>query len=174
MRIQEAIKVVNLMQQDGIISSYAIGGAVGATFYIEPSATMDVDVFIPLKVEPGDFISLNYIFEYLKGKGFTVEGEHVIIADTPIQFLPPTSPLVEKALEEAVDRDVEGTPVRVFTAEYIAAIALELGRSKDKLRLVQFIEEKVLDKALFESIVNAYDLSEKWKKFKFQFEVDLP
>lgn len=174
MRIREAIEVVNLMQKDGIISSYAIGGAVGATFYIEPSSTMDVDVFIPLKVKPGELISLSHIFEYLKGKGFIVEGEHVIIADTPIQFLPPTSLLVEKALEEAVDRDIDGTPVRVFKAEYIAAIALELCRSKDKIRLNQFIEEEVLDAAMFGSIVNAYGLSEKWKKFKSQFDINWP
>jgi len=31
---------------DGIIERYAIGGAVGATFYIEPAATQDVDVFV--------------------------------------------------------------------------------------------------------------------------------
>jgi len=36
------------MQADGIIGSYAIGDAVGATFYLEPVATLDVDVFVQL------------------------------------------------------------------------------------------------------------------------------
>jgi hypothetical protein len=33
------------MQSDGVIERYAIGGAVGATFYLEPIATLDVDIF---------------------------------------------------------------------------------------------------------------------------------
>ena len=31
------------MRTDGVIGKYAIGGAVGATFYLEPSATLDID-----------------------------------------------------------------------------------------------------------------------------------
>ena len=46
MNIQEAIKTINRMQADGVIERYAIGGAVGATFYLEPMATLDVDIFI--------------------------------------------------------------------------------------------------------------------------------
>ena len=30
------------MQADGVIGKYAIGGAVGATFYLEPAATLDL------------------------------------------------------------------------------------------------------------------------------------
>jgi hypothetical protein len=33
-------------QKDGVLARYAIGGAVGATFYIEPAATEDIDVFV--------------------------------------------------------------------------------------------------------------------------------
>ncbi len=40
--------LLNRMQADGIIGSYAIGGAVGATFYLEPVATLDVEVFVLL------------------------------------------------------------------------------------------------------------------------------
>jgi hypothetical protein len=37
------------MQADGVIDQYAIGGAVGATFYLEPVATLDIDVFVSFK-----------------------------------------------------------------------------------------------------------------------------
>ncbi len=37
------------MQADGIIGAYAIGGAVGATFYLEPVATLDLDVFVSFR-----------------------------------------------------------------------------------------------------------------------------
>ena len=61
-----------------------------------------------------------------------------------MQFLPPTGPLVEEALEAAVEVEVEEISTRVFTAEHLAAIALQTGRPKDKARLLQFIESGAL------------------------------
>lgn len=46
--MKTTLEMVNKMQADGIIGKYAIGGAVGATFYLEPAATMDVDIFVML------------------------------------------------------------------------------------------------------------------------------
>jgi len=43
--MRETLEVINRMQSDGVIFKYAIGGAVGATLYLEPSATLDIDVF---------------------------------------------------------------------------------------------------------------------------------
>jgi len=37
--IKDTIAAVNQMQADGVIDRYAIGDAVGATFYLEPVAT---------------------------------------------------------------------------------------------------------------------------------------
>lgn len=34
------------MKADGVIERYAVSGAVGTTFYLEPVATLDVDVLI--------------------------------------------------------------------------------------------------------------------------------
>jgi len=51
--IKEVIETINRMQGDGVIERYAIGGAVGATFYLEPIATLDVDVFVEFHAEPG-------------------------------------------------------------------------------------------------------------------------
>src|SRR5438132_2425589 len=55
------------MKADGVIERYAIGGAVGATFYLEPVATLDVDVFVELHIPPGSqFVSPAPIFKYLR------------------------------------------------------------------------------------------------------------
>jgi hypothetical protein len=51
MDIKEVIQTINQMQADGVIEGYAIGGAVGATFYLEPVATLDVDIFTGFKSE---------------------------------------------------------------------------------------------------------------------------
>jgi hypothetical protein len=67
---------------------------------------------------PGALIvSLDPIFRYLRDRGCTMEGEYVTIGGWPVQFLPPAGLLIEEALESAVDLDVEGIPVRVFTAD---------------------------------------------------------
>lgn len=44
--MKATLEVINRMRTDGVIGKYAIGGAVGATFYLEPSATLDIDVFV--------------------------------------------------------------------------------------------------------------------------------
>jgi len=43
--ISQVIAMINRLEDDGVIERYAIGGAVGATFYLEPVATLDVDIF---------------------------------------------------------------------------------------------------------------------------------
>ena len=163
------------MQADGVIERYAIGGAVGATFYLEAVATLDVDIFVAFRPEPGSLlVSLEPIFDYLKARGGAMEGEHILIGGWPVQFLPPTGPLVEEALSQAVETDVEGIPARVFTAEHLAAIALQTGRAKDKARLLQFIEAGALDAARFQSILARFGLVAAWQKFERQFLSDTP
>jgi hypothetical protein len=58
---------------------------------------------------------------------------------------------------------------RVFTAEHLAAIALQTGRAKVKTRLLQFIEADVLDLARFLTIITRHDLQGAWLRFEKQF-----
>jgi hypothetical protein len=170
MSIAQVIRVINQMQDDGVVERYAIGGAVGATFYLEPVATLDVDIFVTFRQQPGQFIvSPQPIFDYLTARGGIVEGEYVVIAGWPVQFLPPTSPLVDEALAQAVTVDVEGTPARVFTAEHLAAIALQTGRAKDHARLLQFIEAAALDTQRFQAVLQQHALVERWQTFEQKF-----
>lgn len=175
MNIREVIQTINRMQTDGVIDRYAIGGAVGATFYLEPVSTLDVHIFIAFRTEPGNpIISLQPVLDHLKARGCSMQGEYVLIAGWPVQFLPPSGPLVEEALAEAHEKDVEGTPARVFTAEHLAAIALQVGRAKDKARLLQFIEAAALDDARFQAILARHGHVEAWRKFQRQFLGDTP
>lgn len=170
MKIKEVIATINRMQADGVIERYAIGGAVGATFYLEPVATLDVDIFVAFdEKREGLLVSLQPIYDYLTQRGGVIEREYIVLADWPVQFLPPPSLLVEEALEQAVAMKVEGTPTRVFSAEHLAAIALQTGRAKDKARLLQFVEEDALDKARFEAILARHNLVPSWQRFERQF-----
>ena len=58
--------------------------------------------------------------------------------------------------------------------EYLAAIALQTGRAKDKARLLQFIESGTLDAATFQDIFTRHALIERWTQFQRQFLSDTP
>ena len=167
--ISQVIAMINRLETDGVIKDYAIGGAVGATFYLEPVATLDVDIFVAFQPQTGRLLSLQPIYDYLTARGGVVEGEYIVIAGWPVQFLPPTSPLVEEALAAAATVTVDEMPARVFSAEHLAAIALQTGRPKDKARLLQFIESGVLDTDRFEACLARHGLSDRWLEFKRTF-----
>jgi hypothetical protein len=175
MNIQQVIQTINQMQSDGIIDTYAIGGAVGATFHLEPVSTLDVDIFVSFRTEPDTLlISPRPIYDYLTARGCAADGEYLIIAGWPVQFLPTTGSLAEEALGKAVVHDVDGVPARVFSAEYLAAIALQTGRAKDKARLLQFVESGILDAAIFQEILTRHTLTARWAQFQRQFLTDTP
>jgi hypothetical protein len=46
--MQRTLQILNELEQSGSMSRYAIGGAMGATFYIEPLMTYDLDIFLLL------------------------------------------------------------------------------------------------------------------------------
>jgi hypothetical protein len=168
--IARVISIINQMETDRVVERYAIGGAVGATFYLEPVATLDVDIFVGFKQQPRQvLISPRSIFDYLTARGGVVEGEYIVIAGWPVQFLPPTGPLVEEALAEAVTVDVEGTAAWVLTAEHLAAIALQTGRAKDKARLLQFVEADALEAKRFQAILARHGLVDRWREFERTF-----
>jgi hypothetical protein len=97
--VRATLEVINQMQADGVIGQYAIGGAVGATFYLEPIATLDIDVFISFqKSAESPLLTLSPIYDYLTARGFKAEKEYIIIEKWPVQFLPPGNALVEEAL----------------------------------------------------------------------------
>lgn len=91
-----------------------------------------------------------------------MEGEYMVVAGWPVQFLPIANPLLEEALAQAVEKNVAGMSARVFTAEHLAAIALQTGRARDKARLLQFIEAGALDSARFQSIIARHGLEFAW------------
>jgi len=168
--MKATIESINRMQADGVIGKYAIGGAVGATFYLEPAATLDVDIFVILPMTPGGLLlSLSPIYDYLKARGGTVEDEHIVIGGWPVQFLPASDELELEALGEAVPTTVEDVGTWVMTAEHLAAIALRTGRPKDHNRILQFIEQGAVDRKKLQIIIGRHNLTGKWKQFERRF-----
>jgi hypothetical protein len=164
--VKETLEVINQMQADGVIGEYAIGGAVGATFYLEPSATLDVDIFVVLPVGRGGLLSLSPIYECLRARGCAEREEHIVIGDWPVQFLAPRDALEEEAIAEAVVATVESVETRIMPAEHLVAIALRTGRAKDHARIVQFIEQDAVDRTKLRTLLERHGLLRKWTLFE--------
>ena len=165
--MEKIFSLLNQMEADGVIGRYAIGGAVGSIFWLEPITTKDVDVFVMLPTAPGGLLlTLGPIYDYLLARGCAPQGQFIVIEGWAVEFVPPGTPLVEEALLRAVERDVNGVATRVFTAEHLAAICLEVGRPKDHDRIIRFVEAGALDAAAFEDILQRHCLLEKWTRFQ--------
>lgn len=167
--VKATLEAINRMQADGVISNYAIGGAVGATFYLEPAATVDLDLFVTLPGDSALLVSLSPIYEYLRSHGCIEQDEYIVVQGWPVQFLTPGNDLQEEALDQAVSTSVDGVPTRVISAEHLVAIALETGRSKDHIRILQFVEQKQVDQRRLKRILEEHGLSTKWTQFEQRF-----
>lgn len=164
------LEVINRMRAEGVIGKYAIGGAVGATFYLEPAATVDIDIFISLKQEPGTtLLTLAPVYDYLTSRGYQTEREYIRMEGWPVQFLIPSDALDDEALQEAAETEVEGVRTWVVGAEHLVAIALRTGRAKDFARILQFIENGVIQSEKLEQILKRHGLLAKWEQFAIRF-----
>ncbi len=168
--MKTTLEVINRMQAEGVIGKYAIGGAVGATFYLEPSATLDIDIFVSLKNPEGSsLLTLAPIYDYLTSRGCKTEKETIVIEGWPVQFLPPGGALERESLEQAVETELEGVRTWVITAEHLVAMALKTARAKDSARILQFVEAGVLDPGKLDQILKRHGLLEKWEQFGVKF-----
>jgi hypothetical protein len=139
------LQVLNELERSGVMERYAIGGAIGATFYVEPLLTFDLDVFVILPQQGTGLLSLAPIYGALRARGYSEEGECVLIEGVPVQFLPAYNALLEEAMRDACETSYEKTFTRVIRAEHLVAICLQTGRDKDRERVRILREQAKLD-----------------------------
>ncbi len=155
------------MTRDGAISNYAIGGAIGAVFYVEPFATQDIDVFVLMEAEQTVVVTEIPGWEYLKEHGYTqIRGEAIVVEDWPVQFVPVSNALEEEAYLNGAVHDFDGEPVRVMLAEHLVAIMLKIGRLKDFVRAQMFFSQEAVDRDLLLDVINRHGLAEQWADFQ--------
>ncbi len=164
--MEKTLAVINGLEKVGLLSRYAIGGAMGATFYVEPLVTFDLDVFVVLPTGLGGLLTLSPIYETLRSRGYTEEGECILVEGIPVQFLPAYNPLLEEALTEARETMYADVSTRVLRVEHLLAIALQTGRPKDHERIQLFLREATLDHAYLAGIIKRHGLEKLWGKVK--------
>jgi hypothetical protein len=168
--MKDTLELINQMQADGVIDRYAIGEAVGATFYLEPAATLDIDIFVVRPTAPESAIlTVVPIYEYLTSRGCLVEREHIIVGSWPVQFLPAHTGLEKEALLEAVQTEVEGVRTWVMRAEHLVALALRTGRAKDYARIIQFVESGTVDTDRLKTVLARFQLLRAWDQFRRKY-----
>jgi len=162
--MKKALEALNALVRTGVISKYAIGGAVGAMYYIDAVATEDVDAFVFLPASSSGLLDLSPIYAGLRAEGGTLEREYVRFGEWPVQILPDSNDLVREAIREAPVVEFEGVSTWVFTAEHLCAIALQTGRSKDFLRVAMFFEQEQVDRAKLRELALRYALEAPLKR----------
>jgi hypothetical protein len=163
--MQRTLQVLNELERAGALGRYAIGGAMGATFYVEPLLTFDLDVFVVLPRTRGGLLSLASLYAALRERGYAEDRECVLIEGVPVQFLPAYNALLEEALAEALDVPYADTRTRVLRAEHLVAICLQTGRDKDRERVRIFRAQAKLDTDYLSGVVARHDLESTWKQW---------
>jgi hypothetical protein len=162
--LERTLAVLNSLVEGGVLRAYAIGGAMAATFYVEPVLTFDLDVFVTLPAT-GKLLTLTPLYQARKARGYRPKGECVEIEGVPVQFLPAGTPLLAEAMEEARSLTYGGTVGRVMRLEHLAAICLQTGRPKDRERLRMLREEAAIDRGLLAAIVKRHGLESRWAQW---------
>jgi hypothetical protein len=176
MGMKQTLDVVNAMEADAVIGRYAIAGAVAAYNYIEPTVTEDIDILISLDISSSasrsGLVTLGPILAYLKSRGYDqYRKEGLVIEGWPVQFLPIADDLDAEALAQAQDLEIVinaeagAVKTRVLRPEHLIAISLRVGRPKDAIRIIQFLDAGAVNLERLCDVLARHKLTDMWSAF---------
>jgi len=160
--------LLNEMVEQGIIADYAVFGAVAQMRYTEAVVTFDADILVAV-AEPDRVDVLSPIYAFCQERGYLPEGEAIRVGDWPVQFIPAFSKLTREAIRDAEIGDLDGIPLRVIRADYLAVIALSVGRPKDFARVLALREAGAVKDKEISDLARRHNLNSEWKLFKDRF-----
>jgi hypothetical protein len=168
--MKDTFAVLNQMVADGAIENYALAGAVGAMFYVEPFSTHDIDVLVVIPETEGKLIAELPGWKYLSSHGYSeIRGEGIVIESWPVQFLPVSNPLESEAYLKAQGQNLDGVIVRVVQPEHLVAMMLTLGRLKDFARIQMFLSQDAVNSEVLNDVLLRHGLNGKFKEFRERF-----
>jgi hypothetical protein len=172
MSIQKALSILQTLQDRGVLSSYAVTGAVAALAYIQPTLTQDLDVLVEVSAfdtTKSGLLLTTRLDQALADLGYRERSDvGIVVEGWPIQFIPVASDLDQRAIETAQQIELGNTDhqkVLVLRPEYVVAKALEVGRSKDYDRVEAFLDQSAVDLALLKAVIVEMNLMKNWAAF---------
>ena len=166
--MDEVARLLNEMIRAGVIADYAVFGAVAQMRYTEAVTTLDADILVSVP-QTAALDVLSPIYAFCRERGYQPEGEAIRVGDWPVQFIPAFNPLTEAAMRNAETGDVDGVPLRVVRADYLAVIALGVGRAKDFARVLALREAGAATDAQIAELAAEHGLGPAWKRFLERF-----
>ena len=157
--MKEVAQLLNAICAAGVISEYALFGAVAQMRYTEPVATLDAEVLVAAPLSASLDV-LTPIYKLSAARGYAPEGEAVRAGAWPVQFIPVFSELTRDALQQANAVEFEGVPFRAVRADYLAVTALSAGRVKDLTRILALLEAGSVTPEGIGSLADRYGLSD--------------
>ncbi len=166
--MKEVAKLLNRMVEEEAILDYAVFGAVAQMRYTEAVATFDADILVAVS-KPEAIGVLGPIYAFCKALGYLPEGEAIRVGAWPVQLIPAFDSLTEEAIREAETADLEGTHIRVVRADYLAVIALSVGRAKDFARILALREVGAVKDVEISALAKRHGLADAWTRFLERF-----
>ena len=167
--MEKVAVLLNEMVEHGIIEDYAAFGAVAQMRYTEAVVTLDADIHVAV-AEPDKLDVLSPINAFCRERSYLPEGEAVRVGDWPVQLIPAFSKLTREAVRDAEIGDLDGIPLRVIRADYLAVVALSVGRAKDFARVLALREAGAVTDKEITDLAMRHNLISEWKLFKERFD----
>lgn len=160
-KFADVLNAIEDLKERGLIQDYAIFGAIAQMFWDEARPTFDLDVLVLLAGGQGALVSLAPIYEWASAKGYEAKGEHIVISEIPVQFVPATDRLHEEAVENASMMPFGEHHVRVVRSEYLIATWLKPpANSPDRRERAARLRESVqVDKSVLAELLKRYNLT---------------
>ena len=171
MKLAAVIDALDDMQTKGIIGDYGVGGAVAATLYYQPIATVDLDIFFLFEPpQSGLILSLETIYNYARESGFEVDKDFIYIGAWPVQFIEAShDSLWSEGLRKARSLAVGSSKLKVIPPEYLAVMWIQAGRGKDIRKIQEFDEGSIMERNVLEDLLRRFGFLEKWRVIQHQF-----
>ena len=153
MNLIAIIKLLNDLKKKRKLRDYAIFGAVGASYYMEPTYTKDIDIIILADTDQ-DYIK---VWRELSKYATKVKDFGFIISETEVQILPTSiSSLLKSALRNAKIVRTGGIATKVVDKEHLILLALKANRPKDRFRAAILLEQ--VDASRLTSLLRRFDI----------------
>jgi hypothetical protein len=161
MAFADALRVLNEMKAEGVVTEYAIAGGMAIVFWTEPTPTFDMDVLVVLPEQSGLLLSLDPLYRWAEARGYPAQDEHILVEGLPTQFLPAPNALALEAIKEARDVLYDDVSVRVVGPEHLVALCLQpqAKTARRRERAAMLMEVPALDRARVDDILGRHGLT---------------